>query len=745
MAKTQKTEIAPLGESWSSPATIPGTDARPGKPIACFTTTYTFSAEFLETELLPRFLGLEFDPAEREPAFVVEREDALEQVTVAVLVDQNHVDSRQTTLRWDQIPIRVPRGIQHAKVTVLAWERLVRLIVGSANLTVPGYRHNREVVSVLDFFDDQKSPPRFILADALDFLGEVLDFAAAENKIVTRVQDGIKVVTSKLKKWSRIPEDFSPLEYPKVYFVANQPKATGGVGRSVLKQVKKLWGSRSARDIRVVTPFVGDPHSKFQTLVAELTEIPHLVSADVTLAVPGIRCENDTERLLVMLPRAFRDTWAEKWEVEADDLNVCIVTPEVEYRDRVVQRPLHAKGLFLGDNKISLLCCGSSNFSASGMGVGNANIEANLVYLDRPVSEVDNGCLENRLPVDWGSFADSDVEWPDEPPVSEADDELHGNRIPPVFLWASLNPAKAELIIGLDPDKSLPQEWSLRLHHAENSVLASNDQYPTVPVEGRLTITLPSDMRGVPITTLKLRWRNGQESGDALIPVHVDDRGHLPPAEALGSLTAEGILACILSGCSTAEWVDRELSRKNNGGEHKPLDPALDPHRFHDPSGLALYRVRRLGRALTTMGRRLRDTVRTSEAVEYQVHRHPLGPMQLAEALVQETNGGPSTSSNMDQARLIFSLLETALLVAHAGKAMHQLRQSGEKDHRPCFRRAVSQVLQRVDGLVACFQQQSEATATGVSNSLLQYRKSVKTKADELLHGLYLEDEAPCQ
>jgi hypothetical protein len=665
MAKTQKTEFAPFGESWSSPATIPGTEAGPGEPIACLTTTYTFSAKFLETELLPRFLGLDFDPAEREPAFVVEREDALEQVTAAVLVDQNHVDSRQTTLRWDQIPIRVPRGIQHAKVTVLAWERLVRLIVGSANLTVPGYRHNREVVSVLDFFDDEESPPRFILSDALGFLGEILDFAAAENKIVTRVQDGITVVTSKLKKWSRIPEDFSPLEYPKVYFVANQPKATGGVGRSVLKQVKKLWGNRSARDIRVVTPFVGDPHSKFQTLVAELTEIPHLVSADVTLAVPGIRCEDDTERLLVMLPRAFRDTWAEKWEVEADDLYVCIVTPEVEYRDRLVQRPLHAKGIFLSDNKISLLCCGSSNFSASGMGVGNANIEANLVYLDRPISEVDSGCLENRLPVDWGSFADGEVEWPEEPPVSEADDELHGNRVPPVFLWASLNPEKAELIIGLDPDKSLPQEWSIRLHHAEDSVLASNDNYPSIPAENRLVIMLPSDMQEIPITTLKLRWRDGEESGDALIPVHVDDRKHLLPTEALGSLTAEGILTCILSGCSTAEWVDRELARKNKGGEHKPGDPLLDPHRFHDPSGLALYRVRRLGRALAAMAQRLVRTVRTPEAVEYQLFRHPLGPVRLANALVSESDGAASGEPaggvavpKMERARVIFSLLE---------------------------------------------------------------------------------------
>src|SRR4051794_23121905 len=120
MAKTTESDgPQPLSRSWAAPPHVPGTDDGPGRPLACIATTYTFSAEFLETELLPRFLGLAFDPAEREAAFLVEREDALERATVAVLVDQCGVDVRQTTLRWDQIPVRVPRGIQHAKLTIL--------------------------------------------------------------------------------------------------------------------------------------------------------------------------------------------------------------------------------------------------------------------------------------------------------------------------------------------------------------------------------------------------------------------------------------------------------------------------------------------------------------------------------------------------------------------------------------------------------------------------------------------------
>ena len=78
-------------------------------------TTFEFGADFFETELLPRFLGLKFDNTENEASFVVEREEALNLARVSVLVDHSRFDSSQTTLRWDQVPIQIPGGIQHAE------------------------------------------------------------------------------------------------------------------------------------------------------------------------------------------------------------------------------------------------------------------------------------------------------------------------------------------------------------------------------------------------------------------------------------------------------------------------------------------------------------------------------------------------------------------------------------------------------------------------------------------------------
>ena len=743
MAKTKEnSDVKPLGASWSPPSVVPGTDQGPGHPLVCLATTYTFSATLLETELLPRFLGLQFDPTEREPAFLVEREDALEKVTAAVLVDQSKVDNHQTTLRWDQIAVRVPQAIQHAKVVVLAWERMVRLIVGSANLSIPGYRHNREVVGVLDFFDYSESPPRVVLDEALDFLRQVLTFAAAEPRVIARVHNGIEATNRRMRKWDRMPREFTPREYPKVHFVPNLPRPGGGVARSVLKQVKDVWGGRTARDIRVVTPFVGNPDSKFEHLVGELAELPHLRSTEVKLAVPGVKSEVAHTHRVVMLPCTFRDAWMRAWKCDAADMPVCVVIPEANHGDRLVERPLHAKGVFLSDGDLSLLCCGSSNFSASGMGVGRANIEANLVYLDRTDSALDDSCLEYRLPVDWAGDQARHISWSESPEVSEEDLEVIASLIPAVFLWATFNPVSATLLVRLDVNQPLPKTWSLRLHHAGLPVLASNEQYTAAPDDGQLTIALPGELLGFPVTTLRVLWHDGEKKGEALLPVQVADRKLLPPPAALQSLTSEAILACILSGCDPAEWVDREMSRVSGRVASPPIDPGLDPHRFHDPSGLALYRVRRLGRGLAAMGQRIVKTVRTPEAVEYQLHRHPLGPMCFTEAIVREAVTDSSVASKMDHARLVFSMLEIGLMMAHAGKRLHVQRQSGEADHRPCFRRAVTRVLQQAEGLM-----QTVASADGdarISDNLLRYRDSVKQQAVDLLAGLHCEEEVVC-
>jgi hypothetical protein len=150
-----------LLEAWVAPD-------ESGGPVGCVATSFTFSPVFFEEECLARFLQLESDPSEDGPVYLVEREEKLAQVTCAsALVDQHHCRGSRS-LRWDLLAAR-QHGLQHAKVSLLVWSKLVRIIIGSANLTDDGYRRNQEVFGVLDYRAGGDSPIS-CLTDTVAFL-----------------------------------------------------------------------------------------------------------------------------------------------------------------------------------------------------------------------------------------------------------------------------------------------------------------------------------------------------------------------------------------------------------------------------------------------------------------------------------------------------------------------------------------------------------------------------------------------
>jgi len=234
-----------LADAWSVPSEAPAGDA--GRPLFCVSSTYTFHAPFFESELLPRFLGLKFDETEGARPFVVEREQALATSRVCVLVDADHLDPSQSTLRWDQLPVRVPGGgVQHSKVVMLIWENCARLIVSSANLTRQGYRRNREIAGVVDFYDHESSAPRKLILDAIKLIQEVTNWVRASDAAVGRLQQAFEDARDRLRGWHQMPADFRPRELPRVSFVCGFPRRTGGVGRSSLGQFVDMWGTRRA-------------------------------------------------------------------------------------------------------------------------------------------------------------------------------------------------------------------------------------------------------------------------------------------------------------------------------------------------------------------------------------------------------------------------------------------------------------------------------------------------------------------
>jgi hypothetical protein len=638
-------------------------------------STYTFHAPFFESELLPRFLGQKFDETEGVRSFVVEREQALATSRACVLVDADHLDPSQSTLRWDQFPVRVPGGgVQHSKVVVLVWENCARLIVSSANLTRQGYRRNREIAGIIDFYDHESSAPRKLILDAIRFLQDLSPWVHSSESAAQRLQEAIDGARSRLRDWRSMPADFTPREIPRASFIGGLPRRNGSAVRSSLDQFLALWGGRRAEEITVMTPFVGDLDGTVDPVVERLLQLPRTHDANGFLVVPGQQSEKDPKKMVVGLPRRFLEAWASGWRTEASSVPTYVVP--LCRKDEKANRDLHAKGVLVAGDGMEMLLCGSSNFSPRGMGIGMANAEANLCYADDYNAKRNGLLLEDRLPVDWEQDLCASAIWPDTAEPIEDEQPASNQPIPEAFLWAIYNQRSAVLTIAIDTKTLLPSEWSVRWpgEGSDKTPHLLDHQGFEPPPDGRVVLQLPASLRGANIAALRVIWRD--EAGamkSGVMPVHVETSDDLLPPEEFRSLTAGGIVECLLSGREPAEWV--AILEARQAAMQGLNSRELDSLRAVDTSGYLLYRTRRLGAALTAQGERLLKTVRTREAIGYRLRQDPLGPHKLAEALIHEwettaNNGNPTGDASV----LLFSLAEISLMLAHVARRLTESR-----------------------------------------------------------------------
>ncbi|WP_448481934.1 hypothetical protein [Pseudoxanthomonas mexicana] len=139
-------------------------------------TTFTLDTALFEEECLARFAGVQSDPNRDGALYRIEREEKLAALLCAAVVADIHHCAGRRSLRWDLLASRPESGVMHAKISLLAWQRHVRAIVASANLTTDGYRRNQECAAVLDF--DLSFADRGLLDPLLEYLREILDTTA---------------------------------------------------------------------------------------------------------------------------------------------------------------------------------------------------------------------------------------------------------------------------------------------------------------------------------------------------------------------------------------------------------------------------------------------------------------------------------------------------------------------------------------------------------------------------------------
>lgn len=688
MPKKNNNGASPLSHYWVPPEGL--IDSGVGQPWACLATTYEFDAAFFETELLPRFLGLKFDHTENEPSFLVEREEALSLASVAVLVDQSRFDSTQTTMRWYQLPVQVPGGILHAKIVLLAWEKLVRVIVGSANLTRKGYRRNREVFAALDFWNDPDSGPLGLLGDTVDLMSLALEWSRVAPAVRDRTSETIGRVRHVSRKWTDAPSDFTPRERPRISLAVTQPATDSRPARSTLDEAVALWGNRRAVSVCVVTPFVGQHKSgdSRDAVIDRILDVSRSRECEGWLVVPEMPRTETEKKTHVPIPGVFGRYWTAAFEPPRSayvlPLPLCVEEKENRNRD------LHSKAILLEGEDDVLLMIGSSNFTPHGMGVGVHNLEANLVIEDRSSERRGGILLADRLqlPMDWESALEPrEVVWqgPAETPEDSPD---QGRFLPPFFAWATYSQVTGVLTLKLDPSKAEPTDWSVRLPGATGDkelALFSHDRLAEIGEAEPVTYTLPENARGVNIVALAVEWIDSEgQMRQARLGVCTESAEALLPPSEFRKLTADTIIDCLISGKSPAVWYDQQQNRIVPGAGNSA---AIESLRAVDTSGYLLYRVRQFGRAVTGMCDRIMRTMPRPDAIRYRLLRDPFGPMSLASTVVAADDGDQKGwCAQLETEHRVFFLTEIVLAVGHLRQRFHKLtRGKDRKDLMACF------------------------------------------------------------
>lgn len=598
MARTKLSSRKAL-DLWTAPAGA-------GEPSVCLATTFTFDATFFERDCLGRFLAMEFDTAESDSvAYLVEREEKLAATRVCVLADRRHARDKQS-MRWDVVPVMVPGAVQHAKLTLLAWARHLRVIVGSGNLTPNGYgrtpgtdRANVEVFSTLDWSLDGGGSRESVTA-CFEFLDSVLDLAVGDQSRgpIARAREALAAVRRHVRRWPEAPESIRCVP------------VFGGPKRSVIRELRDRWPSNQPpRTAEIASPFFDSAPNDALAPAAVVGVLAQRGQRDVRYAVRSEPLPDGRRRIHAGLG------------LLSDSNNVTVTVEPIEAVQEGEVRPYHAKVVKLSNDQWQTVMIGSSNCTAAGLGTrGSGNLEANLVYSARV------GTPEGRrLSSLWPQTAEA-LDTESQELVWEPDGDVEGAGVEPCLPAAFV---EAVFSAGTVPElrvtlgRNLPSAWKIAAPPAD-LVLASPD--------GEGVHAVPWSGRATPFV-LQVWWvgTDGREWSTSWA-VNVSDPASLPPPEELKALTLDDLLEVLASTRPIADAIAHILGDRRHR-EHK--GPILDPLKRVDTHAFLLQRTKRVAAALDRLRERLERPVLTREALDWRLHG-PVGPLALAQAFRRE-------------------------------------------------------------------------------------------------------------
>lgn len=619
-----------------------------GPLIGFVATTYEFDPDFFETDFLPNVLNLgAWD--DRNWASRIAMERALAELSAAVVImDSSCYRARPRSLRVEFIPaIRTGRGALHAKVLLLCYQHEIRLLVGSANLTEPGFRRNIEVAS--EFRASPAAPSEApLIQSAVAALKEHYG-----NWLTPSAVKLVDDVHGQLESWKSSGEPTRGAAAVSLLF--------GGGPTSVAEQFIGRWpAGELIRKIVVVSPFWSEDSRPLASFLDALKGRGILADgAELALVTDG-RTEPDGE-VRPVLPPGLQAFDPAPWNIAS--ASVQAVDPTISKEDAqgrddlAATRSLHAKVVALCGTSYVLLYSGSANFTVRGWGIcgmpaQRTNLEAGVMVLHASAGVRQ---LKELLPRTAGKR----VELPCAGKGQVATPDLGPDVQPwPAFLRALTlaptpeSPIDLQLQIELDNVVTAPKQWSLWCVEADEGQrefgaplhAAQESLTPCARVDIDLS---PAVLNHLLLTQEVLVEWNASEGACAphrrRVPLNVEERARhsLPTAPGAKAPGERAILAYFQGRIAFEDLYspsDREPSGKTAEAEGQELMGGNGV----DTSRIQSYVIREFVEALRGIEQELHKATTTEARMRFAL-QGPVSPVTLGRMVVDSVGRGDRT------------------------------------------------------------------------------------------------------
>jgi hypothetical protein len=608
-------------------------------------TTYQVDFEFLEEELLAAALGVR-SPVSRVRPFRSELERKLQKAEVSVLYDLGGCERlARLSPRIDAIPLSARK--LHSKISLLMWirenrdngtppDRRIRLIVGSANLTRQGFRHNYECVVSVDF-GGKNTSSKTLFTRAIGLVRQI----SAESQ-APQLQ---RQLTAFSAYAAALPEGATAADDPVALVAADE----------VVPTFRDLWAAMSDKApdaLMIVSPFWVEGTTAADALVqlhqqlgspanvefvcrgeksgdgkAWLPVFDSGIAADLRQRLAGrlfLRAALPDSGLADASPSA--DETGD--ELEEKELATRLGTENHHAPD--MQRALHAKLILLDGPAGSVLYAGSSNCTRRGLGLGGpSNHEAGWVYRLTPRQRKQiSGLLEIAGPAREvrPDAMPATVQPPpdEEPAVPTFLSEVVAAGTAVTIRFRQDVPIDAVVLMPMPTKAGSDGYWLL--YRADGHGEAS-DQTVTVDLancprcDDRLEPLAPEPAAQpvLPHVFVEVRWA----SHSATFPVRFDDKAQLPLLLVGRRLTEGELIDYFLFGREPDELGDGEDS-SGEGSDGPTKDAPIDTRK------ILAYFIRRFVQAIPGMEAEVGRAAYSRASLDAAL-RGPTSPMALAE------------------------------------------------------------------------------------------------------------------